>query len=284
MGSCDQIASRRAFSRLCQCDAKEDGCGNFVIVYVDGTASGLKEFGVLSNNRKEPSLVLLDCRSPLANSDAVLTSLTVPRCLANAAMGKRPSSFGGVVIRSLPDCTLTQILQAHLRKMAELDAIEHVERHALTRAATIMATALLSQLDADESDGTHGDATVLEAASRYMELNFWRHDLSPRRIASAASCSRAHLYRAFAKRGLTVAGQLQEIRLSNAKLLLETNSTIHIGTIAFDCGYGDPSVFGKAFRRRYEMTPAECRASVLERRKASPLAPRLSRPPYFLSA
>jgi methylphosphotriester-DNA--protein-cysteine methyltransferase len=33
-----------------------------------------------------------------------------------------------------------------------------------------------------------------------------------------------------------------------------------LGTLAFECGYSDLSAFGKAFRRRFGMSPSEWRA------------------------
>jgi len=54
---------------------------------------------------------------------------------------------------------------------------------------------------------------------------------------------------------------LHEIRLRHAGRLLETLPTEPIALIAFDSGYIDLSAFGKAFKRRFSLTPGDWRAA-----------------------
>ena len=73
----------------------------------------------------------------------------------------------------------------------------------------------------------------------------------------ALGCSRAQLYRAFNQHHDSIADHLRRLRLKAACALLARGSENRIGQIAFDCGYTDPAAFGKAFRRRYGVSPSE---------------------------
>src|SRR3546814_4060534 len=87
-------------------------------------------------------------------------------------------------------------------------------------------------------------------------------DLTADAIARAIGCSRASLYRLFEQRGLAVAEHVRAVRLNHSRTLLR-DPRLGIGDIALRCGYDDLSAFGKAFRRRFGMTPRDWRQSIL---------------------
>lgn len=213
----------------------------------------------------ESGLVLFDCdRSLIVHGERhSLSYLALPRAAVIAAMGRPDPVPPGEAFLRLPAGGLSPVLVAHLQAMGEhgigLNAAEGV---AAMQAATGLAMTLLSGLrtSPERQDGQYDNA-LFAATQRYIALNCSRYDLTADDIAGAVGCSRAHLYRLFAMRDRTVAGDLREVRLRQAWRLIETQPTRPIGLIAFDCGYTDVSAFGKAFKRRFGLGPSELRAA-----------------------
>jgi AraC-like DNA-binding protein len=210
-------------------------------------------------------LVMLDCDRPVVTSSTRydMTHLALPRRLVTEALGKR-GAFSNKAVVKLPAGGLTPILVAQLDVLTEHGPrLSAIDSDTAMQVATSLALILLSRLplSKDRDSETHDDALFI-TAMRYIELNAWRHDLTSDRIALAAKCSRAHLYRVFAHQGRDVIGTLREIRLTRARAMLVDDSLQSIGVIAFNNGYSDPSAFGKAFRRRFGLTPAEVRSQI----------------------
>lgn len=68
------------------------------------------------------------------------------------------------------------------------------------------------------------------------------------RAARARGCTRP------AAQGQTVMGTLRELRLQRARGLIEQSPRLHVGALAWRCGFGDPSDFSKLFRTRFRLT------------------------------
>lgn len=208
-------------------------------------------------------LVLLDCDCPAISSASTATEisyLALPRATVVAAMGSPDLTAPRTPIRFLPKNGLTPIMLEYLRAMAKHGSdLNRREAAAAMRAATTLATAIFAGLGRKPEEREEFEDTFFDVAQHYIESNCWRHTLTADRIASAIGCSRAHLYRLFANRGQTVAGFLRDVRLQRARMLLETDLSQPIGMIAFNCGYTDLSAFGKAFRRRFGISPNGCR-------------------------
>jgi len=90
------------------------------------------------------------------------------------------------------------------------------------------------------------------------------YHLSPEIIARQLRCSRAHLYRAFAAQGETVAGYVRDLCLRRAYELLARDNVRReqIGDIAYRCGFEDPVHFTRLFRQRFGLTPSELRSRI----------------------
>src|SRR5690606_23336005 len=93
------------------------------------------------------------------------------------------------------------------------------------------------------------DAGLYAAACQYLDTHLGKADLTAADVAAALNCSRAHLYRVFARHGMTVADRLRESRLRLARRMLEGEPLATVGIIAWRCGYADASAFGRAFGR-----------------------------------
>lgn len=109
----------------------------------------------------------------------------------------------------------------------------------------------------DDADGTD---RLHEAARHYIRAHYHVIGLSPEMIAHALGCSRANLYRAFARNGATIMETVREIRLSAARRLVAGEGERSIASIAHGCGFADASAFGRLFRARFGVTPRDWRA------------------------
>ena len=84
-------------------------------------------------------------------------------------------------------------------------------------------------------------------------------DLSVERLAAVAHVSPFHFHRIFrANVGEGVAEYVRRIRIEAAAIALKSTSD-SVTTIALDAGYGSHEAFTRAFRRRFGVSPLDCR-------------------------
>lgn len=71
--------------------------------------------------------------------------------------------------------------------------------------------------------------------------------------------ARATLYRQFDSMG-GIAAYIRNLRLRRARELIEGGSgrSLRLSSVAADVGFASPTVFARAFRQAYGMTPREC--------------------------
>jgi AraC-like DNA-binding protein len=219
-------------------------------------------------------LILFDCDRPAVTSSTRydLTYLALPRAVVTAATGGDPIPRGQA-LRFLPNQGLAPILQAHLAAMGTYGgSLSPADSMTAIQAASALALALLSRFHPRGlADSDAIDEALFTAARRYIEANLGHHNLTADSIAAGVGCSRARLYRIFAQRDQTVGDCLREVRLRHAGRLLESMPNEPIGLIAFHSGYTDLSAFGKAFKRRFGMSPGDWRVAQASRRDAPPL-------------
>lgn len=80
-------------------------------------------------------------------------------------------------------------------------------------------------------------------------------------LAELAGCTQYHLIRLFKEaKGMTPHAYLMQIRLENARRMLEKGGTILDS--ALDSGFSDQSHLTRAFRQRYGLTPGVYRRSI----------------------
>jgi AraC-like DNA-binding protein len=188
--------------------------------------------------------------------------LVLPRKLLAAALG-RHAELHGDTAQVLPARGLVPLLWAQLRLLATHGHTFEADEWsaALSATADVGLSVLRRHFGAHDKGPARSHDALLEAARRYIAQHYERADLTAEEVAAAIGCSRTRLYRIFAQAGLAVGDHLREIRLTRARAALETATDCgSLGTLAFQCGYSDLSAFGKAFRRRFGMSPSEWRA------------------------
>ena len=103
-----------------------------------------------------------------------------------------------------------------------------------------------------------GENGYVTAAIQYIR----KHYFDPIRIndiADYANVNRSYLYSVFQKElGISPSKYLSNFRLSRAAELL-SGTEYSVESVANSCGYQDPLVFSKAFKRQYAMSPVRYR-------------------------
>lgn len=102
----------------------------------------------------------------------------------------------------------------------------------------------------------------LSRITNYIQANY-REDLTLEGIAHIFGFSPAYLSRMFRKyAGINYKTYLSDLRTQAGYRLL-MNTQMPVGEIALECGFPDSRSFTKAFRRQYDMPPAEYRKKLL---------------------
>jgi len=112
-------------------------------------------------------------------------------------------------------------------------------------------------------DGAHSAAAHRRAALAWIERNLRDPTISVSRVAQAVGVSERHLARAFGETGTGVARTILNLRLELAKRLLAQAPPRPIGEVAVASGFVSHAHFSRVFRERYELSPAEWRATQL---------------------
>lgn len=100
-----------------------------------------------------------------------------------------------------------------------------------------------------------------ERVRKYIEHNLRDPALSVERIAAALSCSKRYLHKVFAPQEETLAQYILRRRLEHCfeELGRPTPARGSIAELAYSWGFNSLSHFGKAFSKRYAMTPSDRR-------------------------
>jgi len=188
----------------------------------------------------------------------------VPRARFTPRTLDRVLAANGTV---LPPGGLVPMLAAQMRSLAEiageLDPSACVA--GLRAVLELAATILQLSFGTEPADSEVCEDGVLIAAQGLIRRHFGWADLAPDHIAHRIGCSRAQLYRVFARNGLTVAGYLREVRLEHCRRALAVaGSRESVADIAFRCGFTNPVHFARLFRERFGLRPSELRALATE--------------------
>lgn len=208
------------------------------------------------------SFSLLDHRRPYSvvsrEAHAHLYML-FPRQMILETLGEDPLS-GCEGSRSLGASPLLELLWSHMQKLAEAgEMLNAHETASAMKAAADLALTGLARHTRNGARDIHGRAeeALIASAERVIRLRCTDSELTASGVAASIGVSRAHLYRAFAARGLAVGDVIREARLDEARRLLSLPHGRGIGEIAHQAGYSDAAAFSRAFRRRFGLSPRD---------------------------
>ena len=163
----------------------------------------------------------------------------------------------------IPARRLAAVLRAHMTTtIDEAPNMTSQERVIATDAAAEMVLAVLQANRFGVADSEQVGRGLYHAARAIIDRACADPDLSPDRIARAVGCSRATLYRLFARRDESVAAEVWQARLERARRMLSSAQGIGLllSEIAAHSGFRDMPTFNHMFKRRYGRTPSEARA------------------------
>lgn len=132
--------------------------------------------------------------------------------------------------------------------------------------STVQASAQLLLAGFGKEARLSGDARAAARAAmfgqvrRYVQANLHRADLTPEQVLGALHLPRPTLYRLFQHEG-GLGAYIRHLRLRHAADDLVRYPHLMVTDVAYGVGFKSPSDFTRAFRRAYDMSPQEFRAS-----------------------
>jgi AraC-like DNA-binding protein len=246
--------------RLCRRDGVDD-----IVISLELGSGGTGRLGASDKSVvfAPGALNVLDFGQPLlANWDngphrGLL--LCLPRASVLPALGRHPPDLHGAL---LAPGGLAPLLAAQMRALADLlpSLNGTVRALALQASIDLAVTVLCHELGTARAESAECEDGMFVAAQAFICRHFGSTDLTPEQIAHRLGCSRAHLYRVFARNGLTVAGYLRDFRLERSRAaLVNAGPRETVGDIAFRCGFDNPVHFARLFRQRFGMRPTDAR-------------------------
>jgi AraC-like DNA-binding protein len=129
----------------------------------------------------------------------------------------------------------------------------------------LLVTALAAVRTGEATRGSALRGRTLATIKRYIVENLWDPGLSPERVAKAQNVSLRYLYLLFQQQDEPIARWIQNTRLDRCKADLESLglSTRTVSDIAFAWGFNDSAHFSRAFRRRFRVSPRQCRRAAV---------------------
>nr|WP_289701818.1 AraC family transcriptional regulator [Enterocloster clostridioformis] len=117
---------------------------------------------------------------------------------------------------------------------------------------------VLAQNPIDTLSQTAGEYIYIKRSIEYIKNNYW-DNMHIYDIANHINIDRSYLYLLFQKYlNRSPSEYLALFRLTRASELLST-TTLSIESISMSCGYSDPAIFSKAFKRLMKMSPSSYR-------------------------
>jgi AraC-like DNA-binding protein len=196
--------------------------------------------------------------------------LTVPKAKIADALADKPGLLRDGFC-ALPQEGLAGLLMANLVWFARHgERLDGQSTAVAMKAAVDLAVGTLARAHADHDttpDERHDDA-FYAAACRYIQIHLGAPDLTAAGIAHALGCSRAHLYRVFARHEQGIGEVVRAGRLERAAVLLAPPAALPIEQGATACGFTSASAFTRSFRDWSGLTPTAFREQMRDTTKA----------------
>lgn len=182
------------------------------------------------------------------------TSLIVPRSAIDEIGGQRWIRAGARLhARSASMLLLTNYLDS---LSAAAPGLSPQERTAARNAALEL---LVGALRTEAPRIGHTTPGLRESMDRFIERNLTSRALTPSAVADAHTVSVRTANRVFHATGETVTETIRRRRLARARAELAESDQV-VAVIAARWGFADASHFGRVFKARYGLSPADFRA------------------------
>ncbi|MFC0842433.1 helix-turn-helix domain-containing protein [Streptomyces noboritoensis] len=222
--------------------------------------SGLVVDGFIVSNTSAP----LECDTDREGGPIRVIVLQIPR----SELPLPARRVDHLVARRLPRTGLGAVMADFLTSLRDNGPdCRSEELPALGRVALEVATAYLAeQLGTLECTAPEIRArALLERAKVFIERNLGDPELTPRAVADHHNISLRGLYALFGDEPEGVAALIRTRRLERcrADLARRELSALSVQLVAARWGFSNATVFGRAFRQAYGLTPGEYRSHAL---------------------
>lgn len=187
--------------------------------------------------------------------------IAMRRRVLEAALGA-PVPPSAILAEIVGKSALAPFLASQMRLLGELaGTLCEADRAIMLQNTVDLVAMALRRADKKEVlDEENGPRRLLLAALNVIQASLSNALLGPEMLATALGCSRAKLYRAFAEYGLTISAVIREMRLKQARVMIESLlPEISIADIGMRCGFLDPANFSRNFRLYFGVSPTELR-------------------------
>jgi len=255
-------SSAAVFERTAQTIARSGIDNISLLLYADGGCALDAEGRATEVHAGDVCFFDMTRRSTVRASDYGNLSIVLPRALLAPYVTDIDGLHGRILRSSTP---LNTMLAGHLRTLfAEAPALGLSDFRAAARATA----ALIAAFAGPSADGRNAIARAnaaasLQAARRTIEANLRNPELGPGFVCQQLGMSRAKLYRLFEPIG-GVRHYIQQRRMRRAYQAITdpARARERVSAIAARCGFSNASVFSRAFREAYGVSPTELRGVV----------------------
>jgi len=232
-------------------------------VFLEGGVEDVSVRSLARQKEAPPSarVIALDMSQPvrMRRNDCRVLTFFVPASLVNDVFPDPEAIHGRVMQPDTPIARLALGQAATLgRDIARMSA---PDAEAAVRASAQLLIAGFGK-EARLSGGARAAAraAMFGQVRRYIQANLHRADLSPELVLAALHMPRPTLYRLFQHEG-GLGAYIRHLRLRHAAHDLARYPHMLVTDVAYGVGFKSPSDFTRAFRRAYDVSPQEFRAS-----------------------
>lgn len=232
-------------------------------VFLEGDVQDVAVRSLARQRETPPSakVIALDMSQPVRmrrNECRVLTFF-VPASLVNDVFPDPEAIHGRVMQQDTPIARLALgQVEALGRDMAQLSA--PAAESAVRASAQLLLAGFGKEARLSGGARAAARAAMFGQVRRYIQANLHRADLSPELVLAALHLPRPTLYRLFQHEG-GLGAYIRHLRLRHAAHDLAHYPHMLVTDVAYGVGFKSPSDFTRAFRRAYDVSPQEFRAS-----------------------
>ncbi|MGJ7528053.1 AraC family transcriptional regulator [Variovorax sp. GB1P17] len=232
-------------------------------VFLEGDVEGVTVRRSATRQDAPPAakILALDLGQPVRmrrNACRVLTFF-VPGTLV-AEIFPDPEAIHGRTMQG--DTPITRLAMSHIaavgQDIATLNA--PAAQDAVRAGAQLLIAGFGKQARLSGGARAAARAAMFGQVRRYVQANLHRADLSPESVLTALRMPRPTLYRMFQHEG-GLGAYIRHLRLRHAADDLVRYPHLMVTDVAYGVGFKSPSDFTRAFRRAYDMSPQDFRAS-----------------------
>ena len=226
----------------------------------NGASSLLKQNGREAVRRPGQLMLYTNAEPLAAEHDSIIRFRGV--CVPAGLLSERVPGFQDLTIKPLVPSPALRHLERYLSILVESEIDPAMEVLAETYLVDLIALALGASGDSAELARQRG-LRVARLQEIISEINRGFDDgaVSARTVADGLGLSTRYINDLLHESGQSFTERVLELRLQKAFALLSdpVQSRMRIGEIALACGFNEVSYFNRCFRRRFGITPTQCR-------------------------